>query len=122
MTDSIYKYLDAALDIGITERDFWQMTLAELDRSFRSKQRQIKLQEKKQASFDYVLADLIGRSIARVYNSSNKYPSIYDAYPSIYTEDEIKATQSHRDRQRFIAGLQQFAQTHNMEVGKLNDK
>ena len=89
------------------------MTLAELERSFKSKQRQIKAQEQKQASFDYMLADLIGRSVARIYNSSNKYPTIETVYTNVFTEEDRKAAQTQRNKQRFIAGLQQFAQTHN---------
>ena len=37
----------------------------------------MKAEERKKASFDYILADLVGRSISRVYNSANKYPPIY---------------------------------------------
>lgn len=75
----------------------------------------MKAEEKKQASFDYILADLIGWSIARIYNSSNKLPTIYDAYPNIFDKEEIKKTKAKRDRERFMAGLQQFAQSYNRD-------
>lgn len=94
------------------------MTLAELDRFFKSRARVIKAQEQKQASFDYILADTIGRSIARIYNSSNKMPSIEEVYRTLFDSEEIRAAKAARDRERFVASLQQFAQTHNKEVGK----
>lgn len=91
------------------------MTLAEVGRYFESRARVLKTQERKQASFDYILADLIGRSVARVYNSSNKMPNIYEAYPSLFSEGEIKKSKAKRDRERFMAGLQQFAQSYNKD-------
>ena len=93
------------------------MTLAELDRFFQSRARVLKAQERKQASYDYILADLIGRSVARVYNSSNKLPTINEAYPTLFTEEELKARRAELNRQRFMAGLQQFAHTHNNDIG-----
>lgn len=91
------------------------MTLAEVERYFRSRARVLKAEERKKASFDYILADLIGRSVARVYNSSNKLPTINEAYPSLFSEGEVKESKAKRDRQRFIAGLQQFAQSYNKD-------
>jgi hypothetical protein len=97
------------------ERDFWEMTLAELDRYFKSRARVLKAQERKQASFDYILADLIGRSVARVYNNSNKIPPIYEVYPSLFNAEEIKEARAKSNRERFMAGLQQFAQSYNKQ-------
>lgn len=105
------------MDLGLPEREFWEMTLAELERFFKSKARVLKTQERKQASYDYILADLIGRSVARVYNSSNKMPSISEAYPSLFTEEEVKERRAELNRQRFMVGLQQFAHTHNNDIG-----
>lgn len=86
------------------------MTLAELGRYFKSRKRIQEAQERKQASFDYILADAIGRSMARLYNKSNKYPPIEEIYSSLFDADEIRAE---RDRKRFVAGLQQYANSHN---------
>ena len=76
----------------------------------------MKAQERKQASFDYVLADLIGRSVARVYNSSNKYPSISDAYPSLFDNEEVQAKREELEIERFKANLQRFTQSHNQKI------
>ena len=100
------------------------MTLAEVERYFKSRARVIKAQERKQASFDYILADLIGKSVGRVFNKANKMPFIYEVYPNLFDEEEIKKTKAQRDRERFIAGLQQFAQSYNkdfQEVATEND-
>lgn len=91
------------------------MTLAEVERYFKSRARVMKAQERKQASFDYILADLIGISVGRVFNAKNKIPPIYEVYPQLFTEAEIQKTKAQRDRERFIAGLQQFAQSYNKD-------
>jgi hypothetical protein len=87
-SEDIEKWLNTALDLGITEGDFWYMTFAELTRAFESKARVTKIEEQKRATYDYILADLIGRSISRVYGSANKMPSISEAYPSLFNEAE----------------------------------
>ena len=96
------------------------MTFAELNRAFKSKQRLSKIEEQKQASFDYILADLVGRSIARLYGSSNKLPSLAEAYPSLFDDEELREKEDQRRAERFAIQLKQFAQFHNkkfQEVG-----
>ena len=41
--DYIFNWLETALDYGISEFDFWNMTLAELDRAIASKRRMEKI-------------------------------------------------------------------------------
>lgn len=92
------------------------MTLAELERFFKSKKRVLEAQERKKASFDYIQADLIGRSIARVYNSKNKFPAIEKAYPSLFDSEDIKQVRLKQNQQKFIDGLKQFAHSRNKEI------
>lgn len=69
------------------------MTLAEIMRAIESKARVIQAKDKKRANFDYILADLIGISVARVHNSRNKMPPIHEVYPSLFEiqeEDEAE--------------------------------
>jgi hypothetical protein len=111
--DHINKWLETALDFGIAERDFWEMTFAELNRAFESKKRLNKIQEQKQASFDYILADLIGKSVARVYNSANKLPKLNEAYPSLFDDKEIKEKEQERKNNLSALRFKQFALAHN---------
>lgn len=60
------------------------MTIAELERAIDSKKRVQKQQAQEKANYDYILADLIGRSISRIYNSSNKMPDISAVYPTLF--------------------------------------
>lgn len=97
------------------------MTFAELNRVFESKMRIKKIQEQEQASFDYILADLIGRSISRIYSSSNKMPSLSEAYPSLFSkEEEDNKIQEKKDELSALR-FKLFAQSYNSrfkEVGK----
>lgn len=74
------------------------MTIGELQRAFESKMRIIELEDRKRASFDYILSDNIGKSIARLYSSSNKMPTLSDAYPTLFDkEKEQEEAQKRRD-------------------------
>lgn len=101
------------MDLGISEKEFWEMTFAELERALESKQRTIRAQERKQASYDYILGDLIGRSFARLYNKSSKYPPINEVYPSLFTKEEVEAQYQEMKQKQMIARFRSFATAHN---------
>ena len=81
-----------------------------LVRALESKVRMLKVQERKQAISDYILADLIGISVSRVHNSRNKMPSIYEVYPTLFeAPEEVEEQRMELSAIRF----KQFAQTFN---------
>lgn len=109
-----------ALDNGITEVDFWDMTIAEINRYIESKIRVKKAKDQEKAYFDYTLADLIGRSVARIYSSSNRLPDIAEAYPKLFDSEEMKRKKQEQIDNLSAARFKQFAQTYNnkREEGK----
>lgn len=112
-SDVVYKWLDNALDYGITEYDFWNMTIAELERAITSKRRVKKTEAQEKASFDYILADLIGRSISRIYSSSNKVPEISEVYPSLFASKEMEEQRAIKKDELSALRFRQFANAHN---------
>lgn len=113
----MYKWLETALDYEISETDFWDMTLAELSRLIESKKRIKKRQEQEKAVFDYTLADLVGRSVARVYNSMNKLPEISEAYPTLFDSEDIQERKQEKLDELSAARFKQFAQAYNNKKG-----
>ena len=112
-TDYVYQWLDNALDYGISEFDFWNMTIAELTRAIDSKKRIQRLEAQERASSDYILADLIGRSIARLYSSSAHMPQISEVYPSLFTSGEIEEKVQEKKNELSVLRFKQFAQSYN---------
>lgn len=109
------------MDYGLSEADFWQMTLAEVERYIASKKRLIKLEAQEKASFDYTLADLIGRSISRIYNSTNKMPDISEVYPTLFNSEEIEVQKQQKKNELSALRFKQFAESFNAkykEAGK----
>lgn len=99
--------------MGIEEADYWQMTFAELERKLDSIRR-VKLREKQEkATFDYIQADLIGRSVARVYNSSNKIPDISEVYPTLFDNQEIQEQKQQKKAELSAIRFRQFAESFN---------
>ena len=101
------------------------MTIAELTRAIASKKRIQKQQAQEKASFDYILADLIGRSISRLYSSSATVPEIAEVYPSLFDSKEIEEEKQEKRDELSILRFKQFAQSYNKkfkkEVGKENE-
>lgn len=112
--------LQPAINLGLLESTFWEMTPAEVERF--SKGAVWRLQS--QAQFDYSLANLIGISVGRIMGGNN-YPTIEEVYPDLFQEqltaqnkelkeqkeEEIRMTNS---KNRFM----EFALKHNAKMKK----
>lgn len=97
------------------------MTLAELNRAVESKKRNQRREAQERASYDYILADLIGHSIARIHSSSNQMPHISTVYPSLFESEELEMKIQEKKDELSALRFKQFAQSFNnkfKEVGK----
>lgn len=122
--DHVYKWLDNALDYGLSESDFWNMTIAELNRFVESQKRTQKREAQEKATFDYILADLIGRSIARIHSSAATYPRLSDTYPSLFESEEVEEKLQEKKDELSALRFKQFANSFNKkfkEVSKVNE-
>ena len=117
-----YKWLEIALDYGIDETNYWNMTLAEVIRAIESKKRKQKLQAQERASYDYILADLIGRSVSRIYSNSTRLPQIYEVYPTLFDGVEMEEQKQQKQMEisaiRFKLFAQSYNKKHTTEVAK----
>lgn len=104
--------------MGLTEFQFWDMTVAELNRYADSYQRVQKKKAQERAFADYRLADLIGYSMARLYSNEAKYPEIYDVYPAIFDRDAIEEAREKERNQKTDAWLREFAKSFNKSTAK----
>lgn len=94
------------------------MTIAELGRLIKSKERIAKREAKEKATYDYILADLVGRSVARLYGSGNRLPQIYEVYPSLFDEDEINTQIQEQKAELSALRFKQFANSFNQKFRK----
>lgn len=89
------------------------MTLGELIRAIQSKHRVMKLEQQEKAVYDYILADLIGRSVGRLYSSSAKYPDIAEVYPTLFNSEEIEQKKAEQKAMLSALRFKQFAHSYN---------
>lgn len=89
------------------------MTPAELARKVESQKRVEKAKAQEQASMDYILADLIGRSVGRIYNSSTKLPELHKAYPSLFDTEEVNEAMAVKQAEISALRFKLFAENHN---------
>lgn len=111
--------LENSLDLGISEFDFWNMTFAEIDRLAESKIRQQQHQARERASFDYILASMIGRAFATTMSKDSTFPELYEVYPSLFQEEaKERMAQKEREKEEILTELsalrfKQFALSYN---------
>ena len=94
------------------------MTLAELERAIERKKRVYVTQAKERAAFDYTLAELIGRSVARIYSSSNTMPELAEAYPTLFDTKEIEEAKAQKRAELSALRFKQFATSFNSKFKK----
>lgn len=76
---------------------------------------------KQQAQFDYSLADLIGISVARVLDSGNKFPAIYEVYPNLFEEEKRQKEEQDTATTNSINNFMAFAMSHNARMKGVED-
>lgn len=89
------------------------MTLAEVIRQIESRKRKQKAEAMEKAAFDYIHADLVGRSVSRIYSSSAHMPTLAEAYPSLFDSEEIQQKQQEKQAELSAIRFKQFAETYN---------
>lgn len=94
------------------------MTFCEVTRAVESFNRRKKLEFQERASFDYILADLIGRSVARVLNSQNKLPEINEAYPNIFDDELIEQKRVDTKMELSAIRFRKFAEAYQNKMNK----
>lgn len=81
-----------------------------------------KFEAQEKASYNYILADLIGRSIARIYSSANKMPPISEVYPSLFENEAVEEEIQKKKDELSALRFRQFAQSFNKRFRKDGDK
>lgn len=115
LTSIVYEFLQPAINLGLSEFDFWNMTLAEIERYCEGATWRLK----QQAQFDYSLANLIGASVGRLLDSDCQYPTIYEAYPHLFEEEKPapeEEIQSEIATTNSINNFLAFAMKHNAKM------
>lgn len=107
--------------MGLAEKDFWEMTVAEVERYLNG----ANWRYKTQAQFDYALANLIGISVGRLIATDLGFPSIEEVYPHLFapTDEEQKKLKEEEERMinsqnRFL----EFALKHNAKMKGVETK
>lgn len=115
-TQHIDRMLCNALDCGIAECDFWNMTIGEVNRSVESYNRRKKEEAREKANLDYTLALLVGRAMSCTMSKEATFPEIYEAYPSLFDaqqiEEERQAARDTASAIRFKLFADSFNSTH----------
>lgn len=100
------------------------MTLAELNRHIDSYNRRYKVAQQELATHNYILADLIGRSISRVYSSANHMPEISEVYPTLFDSKQLEEKRAEQKAELSALRFKQFAKAYNKkykEAAKENE-
>lgn len=96
------------------ENEFWEMTLAEVERAVLSWQRVQKRQAQEQAAYNYIMALLIGTSVAS-YFGDVKVPPMEEVYSHLFEERAAQVQEQKIDKKTELSALRfkLFAKSYN---------
>ena len=114
MSQVVYSYLQPSINLGLDERQFWDMSIAEVVRWQEGAMYRLKTK----AQFHYILADLIGISAGRMMSKDVKYPSIDEVYPNLFEKQEEEHDEEAGVAQNNINRFMEFALKHNAMMKK----
>ena len=101
---------------GVSEADFWLMTIGEAARACDA----YADRRKDQAYFAYTNAMAVGAFIASMFNKSQKTPTIEEIYPELFPKDEEAQMEAQIDRS--AANFMKFANAINERFQNGNGK
>ena len=112
--------LDVALDCGVKELEFWDMTIGEVDRAIESRNRLIERESQERASFDYMLAQVLSKNISVILTGKGEAPTLQQAYPNLFDDLLEEQEQKIQQRKDDLSALRfkQFAQSYNSRFNK----
>lgn len=99
----------------MSEEQFWNSTISELGRLAASYHRSRKAELQEKSSLDYTLADMIGRSVSRIYDSSNTLPNIEEVYPSVFDKEAVEQKRKERQAEELAIKFNQFVNAFNQK-------
>lgn len=95
------------------------MTIGELSRAVRSAQRVRKTQAREKASFDYTLAQIVGRACGMAFGTvKSEFPAISEIYPTLFDSEEIKQRRQEKQAELSALRFKQFAESFNQRFNK----
>jgi hypothetical protein len=95
------------------------MTIGELKRAISSKIRVRKMEAREKASFDYTLAQAVGRACGIAFGSiKSEFPDIASIYPTLFDSEEIKRKKQEQQAELSALRFKQFAESFNQRFNK----
>jgi hypothetical protein len=109
--------LQPAINLGLPEREFWEMTVAEIERFVKGAEYRMRLQ----AQMDYMLGNLIGISVGRCVSKDVTYPPIEKVYPTLFeapSPEEVQKEEEEKLVTNSTNRFMEFAMKHNAKFNK----
>lgn len=105
-----------ALDVGLEEEQYWEMTVAQVLRKIDSFNRVHKKQLREKAEMDWTLANLISIAVGRCLSSDVQMPQVEEVYPALFDTEETSKKRQEQATNLSVARFMEFAAKHNLKM------
>ena len=113
-----------ALAYGLAEESYWEMSLSDIKRYFEKVAEKQLNEQRTAAILQYIQADIIGASVARLMSKSAKFPPLEKVYPNLFEPvlDEMEIAKQNRRNELSIERMKIYAAAHNRKRQKLKQR
>lgn len=100
LEEAIERYLEECLQHGLTEEQFYSMTLGEIKRYGAAIEPMKRQHLQDQSLMDYIQAHLIALNVGKIISSKQEVPDREEIYSFLYTKEELQKLKEEKERQR----------------------
>lgn len=112
----MYDWLETAMNFGLSEAEFWDMTPAEYQRFIKAQNFMMNRRMQERALLDWKMADLLAHSLQRLQSSSASLPELHTFYSFLFDEEQTQEVLDSQQRQKDEVSeirLKQFVESFN---------
>lgn len=113
--------LENCLIIGVTEKEFWNMSYGEAIRTIEAYNKREKYNNQRQASNIYILSQLIADNIAPMLSKDHKPREYMEIFGHLYDAEEVKKQDEEKELKEVqlqSAKFKMFAEMQNRRRAK----
>lgn len=98
MSDQLSNLYFYALELGISAKEYWEMSINEIIDTMDSLQRQRRRKEKQRIMDNFILAEMLTANLATLISGKGDIKRPWEYYPELFEKEQERYQKAEEDR------------------------
>lgn len=98
MSDQLSNLYFYALELGISAKEYWEMSINEIMDTMDSLQRQRRRKEKQRIMDNFILAEMLTANLATLISGKGDIKRPWEYYPELFEKEQERYQKAEEDR------------------------